>query len=647
MFVDISHFADMGGKAGISHLLLVGLIFLCGTVSAQVDLTQHDSVLARIFIDSVNTVKHRYDDNNGLRSLSQTAIDYARKAGFKEDEAELLTILGVVEMRESNYDGAVPFFWEAMDLLYNEFDDSLAAATIYINLANCKIKQDSLDVGTELIMEAIKTFERHNDSAYLAYSYNTLASVLGQVANVPEQLEYSYKAYLLGGTKLNDRYSMRLGSNLAMNLQKAGQLDSAAALGNRVLERAKIQEDHRSLIHMHVLLCRIAFKKEEYEKAIEHGQLSLQWEQDIHAHQFYVDSYTFMGEALGKLGRHEEALEALLKADEYAQTDGSVNSRRVSAQRLHEAQAQLGLYEDAYKSLQTYGSLKDSLLRQENVEIVNELQTKYDTEKKEQELREMAQQAKIQELKIRQRTIMGVLASVVGLVIAGSVYLVSRQRVIKKEQAATENRLMSLRMQLNPHFIFNALTAIQNYILSGKDVKQATRYLSNFARVMRAFLEYNQEERITLDKEIGALELYIDMQKMRFQNGFEHVIEVDEEIDPGEIQVPPMLIQPFVENAVEHGLRNLTNGRLNLKYKVVGEKLEMIVMDNGVGRKNTGSSSDTKRFEKQSLATKITQERVDLLNAQARSKVAYGFSISDLYEDGTGTVVTFKIPLIS
>jgi LytS/YehU family sensor histidine kinase len=98
--------------------------------------------------------------------------------------------------------------------------------------------------------------------------------------------------------------------------------------------------------------------------------------------------------------------------------------------------------------------------------------------------------------------------------------------VIRQEHAATENRLMSLRMQLNPHFIFNALTAIQNYILNRKDVKQATRYLSNFARVMRAFLEYNQEEHISLEKEMGALELYIGMQKMRFQNGFAHSIDL-------------------------------------------------------------------------------------------------------------------------
>ena len=198
------------------------------------------------------------------------------------------------------------------------------------------------------------------------------------------------------------------------------------------------QDDKRSIIHMNLLLCRIAFKQEDYEKAVDHAEQSIQWEKDIQAHQFYTDSYTFMGEALGKLGRHEEALIALLKADEYAQIDGSQNSRRVSARRLHEAQSKLGLYEDAYNSLLKYWDLKDSLLRQENVQIVNELQTKYDTEKKEQELREMAQQAKIQELKIRQRTIMGVLAAIIGLVIAGSVYLVSRQRVIKKEQAATE-----------------------------------------------------------------------------------------------------------------------------------------------------------------------------------------------------------------
>jgi LytS/YehU family sensor histidine kinase len=201
-------------------------------------------------------------------------------------------------------------------------------------------------------------------------------------------------------------------------------------------------------------------------------------------------------------------------------------------------------------------------------------------------------------------------------------------------------------MQLNPHFIFNALTAIQNYILSGKDVKQATRYLTNFARVMRAFLEYNQEELISLEKETSALELYIGMQKMRFEGGFEHRFNMDDALDPNEVMVPPMLIQPFVENSVEHGLRNLTNGELELSYMVAGEELRMTVTDNGHGRSHAGSRQTGMLFEKRSLATKITEERIALLNAQNGGKNAYRFSIDDLNEDGSGTIVTFTIPLI-
>ncbi|MFT4681036.1 MAG: two-component system LytT family sensor kinase [Granulosicoccus sp.] len=98
---------------------------------------------------------------------------------------------------------------------------------------------------------------------------------------------------------------------------------------------------------------------------------------------------------------------------------------------------------------------------------------------------------------------------------------------------------------------------------------------------------------------------------------------------------------------MEHGLRNVDDGQLTLAYKLIGDELEMKVIDNGLGRKNSTSSEEQKRFKKQSLATKITQERIDLLNAQLKSKKAYRFDVSDLYEDGTGTVVAFSMPRIT
>jgi LytS/YehU family sensor histidine kinase len=222
--------------------------------------------------------------------------------------------------------------------------------------------------------------------------------------------------------------------------------------------------------------------------------------------------------------------------------------------------------------------------------------------------------------------------------------MVSRQRIARQRQAAIENRLVSLRMQLNPHFIFNALSAIQNYILSGKDVREATRYLSNFAKVMRAFLEFNQTETISLEKEIEGLELYIGLQKVRFNQAFEHEVIVSDEIDPSDTLVPPMMLQPFVENAIEHGLRGMDQGRLTLSYSIEGQSLVMVVSDNGRGRNKAGSEQQNKAFEKQSLATRITAERIALLNASKREKERYRFEISDLNADGTGTVARFCIP---
>lgn len=626
------------------------LLFILGAISgnahAQVDLNQHDSVLARIFTDSVNIAKHRYDDNNGLRSLATSALDYAVKANMPAEQASNLVVLGAAEMRESNFGAGVPWFRKAEKILLEDLKDTLAAASVLVNIANCKIKQDSLEVGTEIIMDAIKIFEVYNDSSYLAYSYNTLAAILGQVGNQPEQLKYSQKAFQLNGANFEGRYSLRLASNLAMNLQKIGMLDSAAQIGQKTLEAGIAAGDKRTQIHMHILLCRVDFQEERFEEAADHARQALTWEQDLNEAQFYTDAYSFLGESLLALGRNKEALEALEKALVYGKQDGSAKTELAVMSRIHEAQFALGMFEEAYQSLTLFKAIKDSLLKVENVSIVNEVQTKYETEKKEQEIENMKQEAKFQDLKLRQRTTLGAVLILIVLLIAGGIYFVSQQRVAKKEQAVTHSRLMSLRMQLNPHFIFNALTAIQNYILSGKDVKQATRYLSNFARVMRAFLEYNQEELIPLEKEMGALELYIGMQKMRFEDGFEHRFEVDPEIDPSEVVVPPMLIQPFVENAVEHGLRNMLNGELTLSYKLEGERLKMTVMDNGRGRSNSDAQKQEKLYEKRSLATKITEERIALLNSQGQFKSGFQFQIDDLNADGSGTIVTFNIPLI-
>jgi tetratricopeptide (TPR) repeat protein len=436
---------------------------------------------------------------------------------------------------------------------------------------------------------------------------------------------------------------LKLASNHASNLQKLGKLDSALVWLARIAPEAEKQSDRRIQIQIRSLYSHIYLKKGEYEKCIASARSALEWESEMSRSFFYAESYTNLGVALLETGKPKEALEALNKAWGHC-INQRASSKVIVLRNLHRAQAKNGLFKEAYTTMTEYSALMDTLRKQDNLKVINELQTRYETEKKERDLRELDQQNRIQALRIRQRNILIIGIILASIALIGGGFMVSRQRIARQRQAAIENRLVSLRMQLNPHFIFNALSAIQNYILSGKDVREATRYLSNFAKVMRAFLEFNQTETISLEKEIEGLELYIGLQKVRFNQAFEHEVIVSDEIDPSDTLVPPMMLQPFVENAIEHGLRGMDQGRLTLSYSIEGQSLVMVVSDNGRGRNKAGSEQQNKAFEKQSLATRITAERIALLNASKREKERYRFEISDLNADGTGTVARFCIP---
>ena len=343
------------------------------------------------------------------------------------------------------------------------------------------------------------------------------------------------------------------------------------------------------------------------------------------------------------LGNTDQAISDLEKAMEYAGSEHSLQRREMALKHLHRAYAKAGRYEDAYRTMVDFKNAADSLVSEENIRILNDIETKYETEKKERQLVELSQKNQISELKVRQRNIWIIVLAILTLLVAGAVYFISRQRLLKQQQEALENRLLSLRVQLNPHFIFNALTAVQNYMLGGKDLREAVSYLSNFAKVMRAFLEYNQEEQITLDKELHALELYVGIQKLRFSNGFEFNMHVDEELMPEEVLVPPMILQPLIENAIEHGIRNVENGKIDLSYTLEGDALMVKLSDNGIGR-TRAAAENPKVEEKTSLAMRITEERIALLNRKNQGK--YVLQLADANVDGTGTVITFRIPYI-
>lgn len=218
------------------------------------------------------------------------------------------------------------------------------------------------------------------------------------------------------------------------------------------------------------------------------------------------------------------------------------------------------------------------------------------------------------------------------------------QRVIAKKNMYKLKELL-LRAQINPHFIFNALVAIQGYIYK-KEEKVAAKYLAEFSMLMRLILENTKEEYIMLDKEVQLLSYYLSLQKQRFKTQFDYEIKVDPKIDLMFIKIPPMLAQPFVENAIEHGVtKKDTEGFIQIKLEMIDGFIQYTIEDDGIGREKSMLLKQ-KSINHKSYGTEITEERINFFKKHYQYNISY--QIEDLFDHlkkPVGTRVILKIPI--
>ena len=220
--------------------------------------------------------------------------------------------------------------------------------------------------------------------------------------------------------------------------------------------------------------------------------------------------------------------------------------------------------------------------------------------------------------------------------------------VLENKQKVAESRLQSLRLQMNPHFLFNALNSIQQMILANEELV-ATRFLSRFSKLLRTILIHSDKETVTLKEELEILNLYIELEARRFKDSFRYSIDCDEEIDEDEIKIPTLLIQPFVENAIWHGLMHKEGNRqLRIRFFEEDDCLKCIIEDNGVGRKKSEESKKANGQDRGHISKgiKVSLERLKTLrNKQGQEG---SLSITDLHDEegnAAGTRVEINFPI--
>ena len=311
--------------------------------------------------------------------------------------------------------------------------------------------------------------------------------------------------------------------------------------------------------------------------------------------------------------------------------------------RLYKARGDLA---KALEFHEKYHAWSDSIIQVERASELFNLQMNYETEIKDKRIEVLSQSNELKELRVRQYTLFLVGMGAFIILSIALLLLLLRQRHLKAEQEKTGLQQKLFQLQMNPHFIFNSLSSIQHLIVE-EDTERASICLAEFSNLVRSILYSSSNETIGLDTEIKTIESYLALQKMRYNDKFDYDIMIDPGLDPETLEIPVMLLQPFIENAIEHGIRNLgSKGKIDVRFMRRNSSLILEIEDNGIGREKAQELLKQRDKTHKSMATAITLERIAVLNRKLKRKIT--MEIVDLKDEqgkAKGTRVVFGVPL--
>lgn len=284
-----------------------------------------------------------------------------------------------------------------------------------------------------------------------------------------------------------------------------------------------------------------------------------------------------------------------------------------------------GNIKKAFETFKIYSKMKDSIWNIEKVEKVNELEQKYNKVKNEKMIFELEKTKQLYTF-----LILGGLFALLALI------FFFRQRSLQNKQKIMQTEQRLNRARINPHFFFNALASIQNVSLEEKSTK-TTLFISRFAKIMRESLESTFEELVSIESEIEFITHYLELQRLRFPDKFDFQFHIDDALEINELKIPGMIIQPFVENAIEHGFKDINyKGKIDITFANNGNQINIIINDNG-----SGHNLEKKEKNHKSRAMQIIKDRLYLFNKQNASNASY---IIEDPETGNGFKIIVTLP---
>ncbi len=578
-------------------------------------------------------------------------------------KAELLYGLGSDKVQATPYDAQK--LLQASLYYFTKVANEKGRAIVLNDLGACYNQQENYDQALEALLQAEKTIKAIQADSLLIDTYNNLGIVYERVNKRKEALRYyeSVRVMLLKG-KASPLELARNLTNIAHVYADDGDRQKAIKLYEEALQLCEENEIAFGIGLLNQNLSNEYLIIGNYPKAIFHADKAIDQALLAGFPRILAAGYENKGAAYLEQKKYGEALPFLRKAYSVAKQINYTKSIIGVGEALAVCFEALGKLDSALYYQKNFRAFRDSVFTSEKNEKLSQLQVAYETEKKEATIQQLEQDKQLQHLASQRRSILlAAIIGVLGLTTVGGWLFMKRKEAVKERQlleqalqTAEEKRLLeqqrndselnALKAQMNPHFIFNALNSIQEMFLLG-DKKLANEHLGRFSDLTRAILDSSGKKQISLQDELNILRDYLSLEQLRFEGEMIYQIEVDPSLHLARCFIPPMIIQPYVENAFKHGLLHKKGPKfVKLSFQQENDVLKVVVEDNGVGRAKAAYYASMRPKKHQSFSTSATARRLALLNEGREDKI--GVVMEDIvtnHEEETGTRVTISIPI--
>lgn len=544
-----------------------------------------------------------------------SSLVIAEKTSNKKSIAANYNGKGLIMRKQGLYNQALKCFFYSLKIR-EEIKDSMGMAGSLTNIGSVYDEQHNFDKAIEKHYQAIAIRKAIRDEEGLAPCYGNLAGVYLEQSNYKEALKFQL---------------------MALDIEKKFQVkqDIASSISNIGL---------------------IYSSQSDFDNALKYQLEALKLKREMGNKSSIVASLINIGQTYLSTNKLKPSEYHLFEAYNLATQINDLDGKKEAAKYLSELYKKENIPSKELYYFKEYISVRDSLMNVENIKETERIALNYEFDKKELAQRVLSEKKEAialeklrnKELEVSRSKIIVFSLIVLIVVIAIILLLLIKQNKYKALQNSMQLEQQLLRSQMNPHFIFNSINSIQRYILQN-DQQEAYDYLAKFSKLIRLVLNISQEKTLSLKQELDMIKLYVELEQLRFDSKFEFKTTKTDNINEDDLNVPCLLIQPYVENAIWHGLMNLDKnkkGKLSIDLVLQGELLKITIEDNGVGRE-LAKSYKAENGEK-SMGMKLTEQRLQMINKLQDYENAKVL-ISDLHDEAgeaNGTRVEILLPVI-